>query len=63
MSVNVKSLRIGSPVLVDGERVRVCGVTRRKVGYHPIGKPSLQLRVIVKQRLHTVCLRLLENKT
>ena len=40
MSVNVKSLRIGSHVLVDGERVRVCGVTRRKVGYHPIGKPD-----------------------
>lgn len=33
MSVNVKSLRIWSHVLVDGERVRVCGVTRRKVGY------------------------------
>lgn len=32
--IDVRTLRIGSHVLVDGKRVRVCGITKRKIGYH-----------------------------
>lgn len=41
--MNIKELHIGSHVLVDGERVRVCGITKRKIGYHPVGKSDTHL--------------------
>jgi hypothetical protein len=43
MSIDVKTLRIGSHVLVGGQRVRVCGITQRKIGYHATGKPCEHL--------------------
>lgn len=43
--VDIKTLRIGSHVLVEGKRVKVCGVTRRKVGYHHSeDRPNANLR-------------------
>lgn len=44
MAVDIKTLHFGSHVLVKGERVRVCGITRRKIGYHATGKPGEHLR-------------------
>lgn len=44
MAVDIKTLRIGSHVLIGGQRVRVCGITRRKIGYHATGKPGEHLR-------------------
>lgn len=44
MAVDIKQLHFGSHVLVKGERVRVCGITRRKIGYHATGKPGEHLR-------------------
>lgn len=44
MSINVKNLTIGSHVSVDGKRVRVCGITKRKIGCHPDGRPDAHLR-------------------
>lgn len=44
MAVDIKTLRIGSHVLVNGKRVRVCGITQRKIGYHATGKPGEHLR-------------------
>lgn len=43
MSISTKSLHIDSHVLVDGQRVRVCGITKRKVGYHPVGETDKHL--------------------
>lgn len=44
MSVNIKTLTIGSHVSVDGKRVRVCGITKRKIGYHhPDSRPNAHL--------------------
>ncbi len=43
MSINIKQIHIGSHVLVNGNRVRVCGITKRKVGYHLMGKPCERL--------------------
>ncbi len=34
MTANIKTLTIGSHVSVDGKPVRVCGITKRKIGYH-----------------------------
>lgn len=42
--IDVKKLSIGSHVCVDGKRVRICGITKRKVGYHSTGKPCEHLR-------------------
>lgn len=44
MAIDIKQLHIGSHVIVNGERVRVCGITRRKIGYHATGKPGEHLR-------------------
>lgn len=50
--INIKSLRIGSHVSVDGKRVRVCGITRRKIGnHHPDERPDAHLRYA---RIHEV---------
>lgn len=50
--INIKSFRIGSHVSVDGKRVRVCGITRRKIGYHhPDERPDAHLRYA---RIHDV---------
>lgn len=44
MSINISTLHIGSHVLVDGKRVRVCGITKRKIGYHhPGGRKDTHL--------------------
>ena len=43
MSININSLHIGSHVLVDGNRIRVCGITKRKIGYHPVGETDKHL--------------------
>lgn len=32
--IDIRQLTIGSHVSVDGKRVRVCGITKRKIGYH-----------------------------
>lgn len=42
--IDVKTLRIGSHVCVGGKHVRICGITKRKVGYHENGKPCEHLR-------------------
>lgn len=42
--IDIKTLTIGSHVLVGGKRVKVCGITRKKVGYHENGKPCEHLR-------------------
>lgn len=42
--IDIKTLTIGSHVLVGGKRVKVCGITKRKVGYHEKGKPCEHLR-------------------
>lgn len=42
--IDIKTLTIGSHVLVGGKRVKVCGITRKKVGYHENGKPYEHLR-------------------
>lgn len=42
--IDVKTLRIGSHVCVGGKHVRICGITKRKVGYHENGKPCGHLR-------------------
>lgn len=42
--IDIKTLTIGSHVLLDGKRVKVCGITRKKVGYHANGKPCEHLR-------------------
>lgn len=44
MTTDIKTLTIGSHVLVGGKRVKVCGITRKKVGYHENGKPCEHLR-------------------
>lgn len=44
MAVDIKELRIGSHILVGCQRVRVCGITQRKIGYHATGKPGEHLR-------------------
>ena len=44
MTINIKTLHIGSHVCVDGKHVRICGITKRKVGYHATGKPCGHLR-------------------
>lgn len=50
--INVKNLTIGSHVSVDGKRVRVCGITKRKIGYHhPDSRPDAHLRYA---RIHDV---------
>ena len=52
MTVNIKTLHIGSHVSVDGKRVRVCGITQRKIGYHhPDERPDAHLRYA---RIHEV---------
>lgn len=44
MSINISQLHIGSHVSVDGKRVRVCGITKRKIGYHhPDSRPDAHL--------------------
>lgn len=42
--IDIRQIHIGSHVSVDGKRVRVCGITRRKIGYHATGKPGEHLR-------------------
>lgn len=43
--IDIRQLKCGSHVLVDGQRVKVCGVTRRKVGYHHSDdRPNANLR-------------------
>lgn len=42
--IDVKTLRIGSHVCIGGKHVRICGITKRKVGYHENGKPCEHLR-------------------
>lgn len=43
--IDIRQLKCGSRVLVDGQRVKVCGVTRRKVGYHHSDdRPNANLR-------------------
>lgn len=42
--IDIKTLHIGSHVCVGGKRVRICGITKRKVGYHENGKPCEHLR-------------------
>lgn len=46
MAVDVKTLRIGSHVLAGGKRIRICGITKRKVGYHLMGKPCERLTYV-----------------
>lgn len=46
MAVDVKTLRIGSHVLADGKRIRICGITKRKVGYHLMGKSCERLTYV-----------------
>ena len=44
MAVDIKTLHIGSHVLVGGKRVRVCGITKCKIGYHhPDDRPNANL--------------------
>lgn len=44
MAIDIKSLHIGSHGLVDGKRVCVCGITKRKIGYHhPGGRKDAHL--------------------
>lgn len=45
--IDVKTLRIGSHVLAGGKRIRICGITKRKVGYHLIGKPCERLTYVM----------------
>lgn len=42
--IDVKTLRIGSHVCVGGKHVRICGITKRKVGYHANEKPCEHLQ-------------------
>lgn len=42
--IDIKTLHIGSHVCVGGKRVRICGITKRKIGYHATGKPCEHLR-------------------
>ena len=44
MTINIKTLHIGSHVEYDGKPVRICGITNRKIGYHESGKPCERLR-------------------
>lgn len=50
--IDIRTLTIGSHVSVDGKRVRVCGITQRKIGYHhPDERPDAHLRYA---RIHEV---------
>ena len=52
MSIDIKTLRIGSHVSVDCKRVSRCGITKRKIGYHhPNSRPDAHLRYA---RIHEV---------
>ena len=42
--IDIKTLHIGSHVCVGGKRVRICGITKRKIGYHATGMPCEHLR-------------------
>lgn len=42
--IDIKTLHIGSHVEYDGKPVRICGITKRKIGYHESGKPCERLR-------------------
>lgn len=44
--MNIKELHIGSHVLVDSQRVRVCGITKHKIGYHVAHKFCETLRYV-----------------
>lgn len=52
MAVDIKTLRIGAHISIGGKRVRVCGITQRKIGYHhPDERPDAHLRYA---RIHEV---------
>lgn len=43
--VDIKTLRIGAHISIGGKRVRVCGITKRKIGYHhPDDRNNAHLR-------------------
>lgn len=42
--IDIKTLHIGSHACVGGKRVRICGITKRKVGYHATWRPCEHLR-------------------
>lgn len=42
--IDIRTLHIGSHVSVDGKYVRICGITKRKVGYHATEKPCEHLQ-------------------
>lgn len=50
--IDIKTLRIGAHISIGGKRVRVCGITKRKIGYHhPDDRPNAHLRYA---RIHDV---------
>ena len=52
--IDIKELRIGSHVVVGGRRVRVCGLTQCKVGYHATGRPGEHLRYVMASEVKPI---------